>query len=128
MRLTDKLQKSANTLLKIYRKNADTLPEVTDIVYAMGKAIGSHLGVKQRDNDSTRKRTADGGNGRERKLQKEIKELRQNIARASNEIHLRKQRRKATLKEKKILKQLNEKMHKNLMHFNFKVVIHTTIT
>ena len=92
VRLTDELQKSANKILKIYLKSADTLPEVTDIVYAMGKAIGSHLGVKQRDNDSTRKRIADGGNRRERKLKKEMKELRQNIARASNEIHRRKQR------------------------------------
>ena len=40
MRLTDKLQKSANKILKIYLKSADTLLEVTDIVYAMGKAIG----------------------------------------------------------------------------------------
>ena len=112
MRLTDELQKSANKILKIYLKSADTLPEVTDIVYAMGKAIGSHLGVKQRDNDSTGKRIADGGNRRERKLKKEMKELRQNIARASNEIHRRKQRRKATLKEKKILKELKEKVHK----------------
>ena len=84
MRLTDELQKSANKILKIYLKiylkSADTLPEVTDIVYAMEKAIGSHLGVKQRDNHSTCKRRGDGGNRRERKLKKEMKELRQNIA------------------------------------------------
>ena len=49
VRLTYELQKSANKILKIYLKSADTLPEVTDIVYATGKAIGSHLGVKQRD-------------------------------------------------------------------------------
>ena len=64
----------------MYLKSADTLPEVTDIVYAMGKAIGSHLGVKQRDNDSTRKRIADGENRREHKLKKEMQKLGQNIA------------------------------------------------
>ena len=119
MRLTDELQKSANKILTIYLKSADTLPEVTDIAYAMGKAIGSHLGVKQRDNDSTRKRIADGGSCRERKLKKKMKELRQNIARASNEIHQRKQRQKGTLKEKKILKEVKAKMHKEATTCNF---------
>ena len=120
VRLTNELQKSANKVLKIYLKSADTLLEVTDIVYAMRKAIGSHLGVKQRDNDSTRKRIADGGNHRDHKLKKEMKELRQNIVRVSNEIHQRKQRRKATLKEKKILKELKEKMHKEATTCNLR--------
>ena len=120
--LTDELHKSANKILKIYLKCADTLTEVTDIVYAMRKAIGSHLGVKQRDNDSTRKRIAGGENSRERKLKKEMKELGQNIARASNEIHRRKQRRKATLKEKKISKELKEKMRKEATTCNLRIV------
>ena len=51
------------------------------------------------------------GNRRERKLKAEIKQLRQLIARTSNEIYRRKQRRKGTPKEKKILKQLKETMH-----------------
>ena len=88
----------------------------------MGKATGSHQGVKQRDNDSTRNRIEDGGNRRERKLNKEMKELRQNIARASNEIHQRKQRRKATLKKEKILKELKEKMHKEAATCNLRIV------
>ena len=46
VRITNELQKSANKILKMYLKSTDTLPEVTDIVYAIGKAIGSHLGVK----------------------------------------------------------------------------------
>ena len=122
VRLADKLQKSANKIFKIYLTSTDTLLEVTDIVYAMGKAIGSYLAVKQRDNDSTRKRTVDGGNCRECKLKKEMKELRQNIARASNEIHRKKQRRKATLKEKKILKELKEKMHKEATTCNLRII------
>ena len=76
VRLTNELQKSANKILKMYLKSADTLPEVTDIVYAMEKAI-----------DRTHKRTVEGGNHRECKLKKEMKELRQNIAQESNEIH-----------------------------------------
>ena len=51
------------------------------------------------------------GNRRERKLKAKIKQLRQLIARTSNEIYRRKQRRKGTPKEKKILKQLKETMH-----------------
>ena len=51
------------------------------------------------------------GNRRERKLKTEIKQLRQLIARTSNEIYRIKQRRKGTPKEKKILKQLKETMH-----------------
>ena len=78
--------------------------------------------MKQRDNNSTRKRIADGGNRRERKLKKEMKELRQNIARVSSEIHQRKQRRKATLKEKKILKELKEKTHKEAATCNLRIV------
>ena len=88
----------------------------------MGKATGSHLEVKQRDNNSIHKRIADGGNRRECKLEKEMKELRQNIAGASNEIHRRKERRKATLKEKKILKELKEKMHKEATTCNLRIV------
>ena len=123
VRLTDELQKSANKILKIYLKSVDTLPDiVTDIVYAMGKALGSHLGVKQRDNNSTHKRTVDGGNRRERKLKKEMKDLRKNIAGASNGIHRRKQRQKATLREKKILKELKEKMHKEATTCNLRIV------
>ena len=75
----------------------------------MGKGIGSHLGVKQRDNDSTRKRTADGGNHIEHKLKMELKELRQNIARASNEIHRRKQRQKANPGRKENLEGVERK-------------------
>ena len=51
------------------------------------------------------------GNGRERKLKAEIKELRQLIARTSCEIYQRMQRRKGTPKEKKILKQLKKTLN-----------------
>ena len=41
---------------------------------------------------------------REREINREIKILRQNIARAGNELHRRQQKRKATKKEKNILR------------------------
>ena len=50
------------------------------------------------------------GNRRERKLKAEMKRLRQDIARAGNELHRRKQRRKATKREKEIINQLRANM------------------
>ena len=46
-----------------------------------------------------------------KKLRAEIKELRHLTARTSNEIYQRKQQRKGTPKEKKILKQLKKTMN-----------------
>ena len=51
-------------------------------------------------------------NRRGRKLKAEIKELRPLIAKNSNEIYLRKQRRKGTSNKKKILKQFKKTMDK----------------
>ena len=53
---------------------------------------------------------AEGGNRRERKPMAEMKELRQDVARAGNELHRRKQQRKSTKKEKRIMKELGTKM------------------
>ena len=61
---------------------------------------------------------ANGGNRRERKLKKEIKELCQWIVRTSNKLFRRKVRRKTTKKEKKILKQLKVYMGKELTSSN----------
>ena len=48
---------------------------------------------------------------RECKLRAEIKELRQDVARAGNELHLQKQQRKSTKREKRIMKELGTKMN-----------------
>ena len=48
---------------------------------------------------------------RERKLKAEVKELRQDVARAGNELHRQKQQRKSTKREKRIMKEHGTKMN-----------------
>ena len=59
--LTDQLKISANKLLAIYLINVDTIPEITDKVYAMGKAIGDKLGASQKQRSGSRRQKAGGG-------------------------------------------------------------------
>ena len=100
----------ANKIINLYLPNVDTIFEITDMVYAMGKAVAYMLGVKPKEKNQRRAKKAEGGNRRERKLKAEMKRLRQDIARAGNELHRRKQRRKATKREKEIINQLRASM------------------
>ena len=59
------------------------------------------------------KRDGNAGNRQEEKLKKEIKELCQSIVGKSNKLFKMKERRKATKKEKEILKQLKAYMGKD---------------
>ena len=68
MIVTDQLKISANNLLSIYLINADTIPEIKDKVYVMGKVIGHKLGAGQKQRSGNRRQKAGGGNRRERKL------------------------------------------------------------
>ena len=68
MTVTDQLKISANNLLSIYLINADTISEITDKVYAMGKVIGHKLEAGQKQRSGSRRQKAGGGNRRERKL------------------------------------------------------------
>ena len=66
----------------------DTIPEICDKVYAMGRAIGIKLGKLVGVNHGNRKkRLTNGDNRRERKLKKEIKQLRQVTAKVSNKLY-----------------------------------------
>ena len=76
--------------------------------------------MQQHERNGTAMKDPKGGNRRERILKKKIKELRQWIARTSNELFRRKLRRKATKKEKEILKQLKVQMGNELTSNNFK--------
>jgi hypothetical protein len=118
--LTAEIQDRANKILEMYLENVDTLPEIIDIVYAMGKAVGYATGVKPKDGVENRAGRADGGNRRERKLKADMRSLRKDIARAGNELHRRKQRRRATKKEKQILKELKTKMEKETTSQNLR--------
>ena len=96
--MTDEIQERVNKTLPLYLPSADTIPEITNIVYAMGKAIGYATGIKPKEGSENRSKKAEGGNRRECKLKVEMKELRQDVARAGNELHRRKQQRKSTKK------------------------------
>ena len=86
-RFDNQLKESANRILDIYLKEVDTIQDICDKVYAMGKAIGFKLRkLVEGDQGDRKKKSANGGNRRERKLKKEIKELRQIVAKTSNEL------------------------------------------
>ena len=94
-------------ILDIYLTEADTIPEICDKVYAMGKAIGFKLGkLIEGSQGDTKKKSASGGNRWEWKLKKEIKELRQIVGKRSNELYKTRKQRKTTRKEKEIIKEL----------------------
>lgn len=88
---------------------SDNLGEITDAVYAMGTAIASSLGTWARSPRGLRKPKEDGDR-RERKLQAQIKALRQKIASVSNELHCRKTGRKATNREQRIMKVIRKQV------------------
>ena len=101
------MKENANQVLDIYLKEVHTIPEICDKVYAMGRAIDFKLGkLVENDSGERKKKSAVGGNRQERKLNKEIKELHQIVAKMSNELYRRRQQRKATKKEKEIIKKL----------------------
>ena len=96
--MSDEIQERTNKILRLYLPSTDTIPEITNIVYAMGEAIGCATGMKPKEGNGNRPRKAEGGNRRERKLKAEMKEPRQDKARAGNELYRRKQQRKSTKK------------------------------
>ena len=101
-------------MLDIYLKEVDTNPEICDKVYATGRAFLFKLCKLVEGNQGDRKKkSANGGNRREQKLKKEIKKLRQIIAKTRNELYKRKHRMKATNKEKEIIKELRVLIEKN---------------
>ena len=116
------IQERANEILRLYLPSADTIPEITNIVYAMGKAIGYATGIKPKEGNESRPKKAEGGNRRKRKLKAEMKELRQDVARAGNKLHRRKHQRKSTKKEKRIMKELGTKMNGKATSKNLRIV------
>ena len=86
VKLSKAIEGSVNRVLSQYLIEANTITDITDNVYAMGKAIAFKLGMKQAERNGTAMKDANRGNRQERKLKKEIKELRQWKTRASNEL------------------------------------------
>ena len=57
-----------------YLEEVDTIPEICDKVYAMGRAIGFKLEkLVESDSGERKEKSTNGGKGREQKLKKEIK-------------------------------------------------------
>ena len=69
-----------------------------------------------------KKKTENGGDRRERKLKKEIKELCQIVTKTSNELYRGRQLRKATEIEKEIIKELGVLIDKDTTIYNLKNV------
>ena len=77
--------------------------------------------MKQPEGNRAANKDANGKNRQGRKLKKEIRELRQWIAKTNNELFRRKVRKKATKTEKEILKQLKVQMGKELTSNNLRI-------
>ena len=101
LKMTKSIEESAERILGKYLKEVDEIPEITDVVYAMEIAIAEKIGITKKDRQQKKKPW--NWNRRERKLKAEMKQLCQKIARISNEMHRRKEKRKATKREKEIL-------------------------
>eukprot|EP00112_Aurelia_sp_Birch-Aquarium-sp1_P010917 Seg2308.5 transcript_id=Seg2308.5/GoldUCD/mRNA.D3Y31 product="hypothetical protein" protein_id=Seg2308.5/GoldUCD/D3Y31 len=109
LRMLSSIEKNANLILCDYLDDESDMKDITDVVYAMGKATARAQNVKPKGLS----KTVPGGNRRERKLRSKIKALRQIIARICNELHRRKTRRKPTNKEKRILKEISSRIEGN---------------
>ena len=97
----------ANKILEKHLGNTSKICTVIDAVYNMGQTIEERKGVKKNEKRKANK-NQEGPNRRIRKLEKQIKELRQILVWTSNEIHRRKIRRKSTKKEKEIQQKLQK--------------------
>ena len=110
----EELERANNIIAKYVEGNAD-ICKVIDAVYAMARTIEQKLGMKQ-DEKKRNKQDFNGKNRRIRKLEDKLKKLRQAVARISNELFRRKTRRKATEKEKGILRMLKDKAQSKLIN------------
>ena len=120
-RINNQFKESANRILDIYLKEVDIIPGICDKVYAMGRVSGFKLGkLVEGDQGDRRKKSAHGGNRRECKLKKEIKELRQIVAKISNELYRRRQQREVTKKEKEIIKELRVLVVKDTTNYSLR--------
>ena len=89
-----------NKILEKHLDNTDDICKVVDAVYAMGRTIEERKGLKRKDKRKEQKNKRDGPNRRIRKLEKQIKALRQVLAWTSNEIHRRRLKEKPQKKKR----------------------------
>ena len=87
----------------------------------MGRAIAFKLGkLVEGDQGDRKKKSASRGNRRKWKLKKEINDVQQIVAKTSSKLYRRRQRRKATKKEKEIVKELRVLIDKDTTNFNLR--------
>ena len=86
LKMPAELQERANSTLGKYLRGVDTLPVIIDKVYAMGRAVEIKVGLPQKVSRGKRRQKPSNGNRRVRKMKREMKMLRQSIARAGNEL------------------------------------------
>ena len=107
--------------MDIYLKEVDTILEICDKVYAMGRALGFKIGkLVESDKGEIKKKSGNGGHRRERKLKKEIKKLHQIVAKTNNELYRRRQQRNTTKKEKENIKELRVLANKDTTNYNLR--------
>ena len=118
------LNESTKGVLDIYLKEVGTILQNCESIcesvcygesnwYQVRKVVKSYKGERK-------KKIANGGKTRGRKFKKEIKELCQIVAKTSNELYRRRQRRKAIKKEKKIIKELIVLIDKDTTNYNLR--------
>ena len=70
---TANIEERANSILDQYLHGDENIPQITDKVYAMGKAIAIKSVIVQRQANYRGKNKPSNGNRRERKLKAEMK-------------------------------------------------------
>ena len=105
----------ANKVLEKKLENTDDICKVVDAVYAMGRTIAERKGIKQRRKNERKKKQQGEENRRLRRMLKQLKEARQVAAWSANEMNWRKMKRKATMKEKKIVRRLEERADQKMI-------------
>ena len=80
-RFDNPLKESAKRRLDIYLIEVNTIPEICDTVYAMGRAIYFQLSkLVEGDKGDRKKKSESGENRREQKLKKVIRKILQIVA------------------------------------------------
>ena len=105
VKLSEEIKQSANRTMANHLRDKNSLPEIAGVVHAMVRAVEIKLEIKR----PLRKKKKTKENRTVKKMERHIKELRQLVERARNEIYRRKHWRKATHKEKRIMEELKRK-------------------
>ena len=104
----------ANKILEKKLESTDDMCIIVDAVYAMGRTIAERKGIKPKDKSKRRRKHQGEENRRISKMEKQLKEARQIVAWSANEMNRRKTKRKATKKERQIVRRLEERVGRRM--------------